>query len=155
MCCPKIFFWTKQKTITPLQVKWSFPYNLQSNRAKFNSGYVSPLCKLCNENNEELSHFSLYCPFLENEGKQLLSQITEQCLVLCNNFNIKTVPDLLCVIANPYHLLEHCSFSQCRELCCFIDSHIEPACRALIYRLHTKGYNALEKKQTMLRKNNL
>ena len=24
------------------------------------SGYVSPLCKLCSENNEELSHFVLY-----------------------------------------------------------------------------------------------
>jgi hypothetical protein len=59
----------------------------------FNSGYVSPLCKLCNENNEELSHFLLYCPILEIERKQLLSQITEQCLVLCNNINIKTGPD--------------------------------------------------------------
>ena len=49
---------------------------LQFNRAKFNSGYISPLCKLCNENNEELSHFLLYCPILENERKQLLSQIT-------------------------------------------------------------------------------
>lgn len=127
---------------------------LQSNRANFNNGYLSPLCKLCNENNEELSHFLLYCPILEKERQQLLSQITEQCLVLCNNFNIKTVPDLLCVIANPYHLLEHCNFSQCRELCYFINSHIESACRALIYRLHTKRYYELEKKQTMLRKNN-
>ena len=25
MCCPKKNFWTKQKTITPLQVKWSVP----------------------------------------------------------------------------------------------------------------------------------
>ena len=131
-------------------------YVLQSNRANFNSRYVSPLCKLCiNENNDELSHFLLYCPILEIEIKQLLSQITERCLVLCNNFNIKTVLDLLCVIANPYHLLEHCNFSQCRELCYFINSHIESACRALIYRLHTKRYYELEKKQTLLRKNNL
>ena len=86
----------------PVRVKIATgTYILQSNRAKFNSGYVSPLCKLCNENNEELSHFSLYCPILENERKQPLSQITEQCLVLWNNFNTKTVPDLLCVIANP------------------------------------------------------
>ena len=116
----------------PVRVKIATgTYVLQSNRAKYNSGYVSPLCKLCNENNEELSHFLLYCPILEIERKQLLSQITEQCLVLCNNFNINTVPDLLCVIANPYHLLEHCTFSQCRELCCFINSHIEPALQSI------------------------
>ena len=72
--------------------------------------------------------------------------------MLCDNFNIKTVPDLLCIISKPYHLLEHCTFSQCRELCCFINIHIEPACRALIYRLHTKRYYELKKKQTLLRK---
>jgi hypothetical protein len=26
-CCPKKKFWTKQKTIPPLQVKWSVPNN--------------------------------------------------------------------------------------------------------------------------------
>jgi hypothetical protein len=56
----------------------------EATKFKFNSGYVSPLCKLCNENNEELSHFLLYCPILEKERQQLLSQITEQCLVLCH-----------------------------------------------------------------------
>ena len=27
LCCPKKIFGTKQKTITPLQVKWSVPKN--------------------------------------------------------------------------------------------------------------------------------
>ena len=73
-CC------TRDINRIPVRVKIATG-TLQSNRAKLNSGYVSPLCKLCNENNEELSHFLLYCPILEIERKQLLSQITEQCYV--------------------------------------------------------------------------
>ena len=52
-------------------------YILQVNRVAFNQNEVSPLCLLCQENDETTEHFLLQCPVLSCVRQPLLTRVVE------------------------------------------------------------------------------
>jgi hypothetical protein len=113
-------------------------YIIQSKRAAFNSYKEDPTCRLCNQEEETVTHFMITCNVLQNASKALLEDITHRCRELLDSININIDIDIARVIANPYQLLQHANNLQYSDACKFINSNIEPACRALIYALHMR-----------------
>ena len=62
-------------------------YILQSNKARFNQNKVDPTCPLCNEEDEDLQHFILRCPALEDVRKRSLPPLVE--LLKCHNISFE------------------------------------------------------------------
>ena len=54
-------------------------YRLQVNRASFSQNQISPICRLCQKEDETLEHFTLHCEFLENIRKPILDDIARIC----------------------------------------------------------------------------
>jgi len=102
---------------------------------------VDPTCRLCNQEEETVTHFLITCNALQNARKALLEDITYICRELLDSIIINI--DIARVIANPYQLLQHANNLQYSDACKFINSNIEPACRALIYALHMRRYERL------------
>ena len=133
-------------------------YILQTNRAKFNQNDVSAVCRVCGKEDETISHFLISCTPLEAERMSLLKSLREQYIKVLEllNINMHDIDvDFIHVIINPYHLVNYCGTSLTSELCAFINIHIEPACRTLIYKLHLHRYKLLNLDQKRSRKNNL
>ncbi|CAG2198574.1 unnamed protein product [Mytilus edulis] len=133
-------------------------YILQTNRAKFNQNDVSAVCRVCGKEDETISHFLISCTPLETERMSLLKSLREQYIKVLEllNINMHDIDvDFIHVIINPYHLVNYCGTSLTSELCAFINIHIEPACRTLIYKLHLHRYKLLNLDQKRSRKNNL
>ena len=74
-------------------------YILQSKRAAFNSYKMDPTCRLCNQEEETVTHFLITCNTLQNARKALLEDITYRCRELLDSININI--DIARVIANP------------------------------------------------------
>ncbi|CAG2206523.1 unnamed protein product [Mytilus edulis] len=133
-------------------------YILQTNRAKFNQNEVSAICRVCGKEDETISHFLISCTPLETERMSLLKSLREQYIKVLEllNINMHDIDvDFIHVIINPYHLVNYCGTSLTSELCAFINTHIEPACRTLIYKLHLHRYKLLNLGQKRSRKYNL
>ena len=128
---------------------------LQSKRAAFNSYKVDPTCRLCNQEEEIVTHFLITCNALQNARKALLEDITHRFRELLDSININIDISIARVIANPYQLLQHANNLQYNDACKSIISNIEPACRALIYALHMRRYERLGLNQRPVRRTNL
>lgn len=132
----------------PLQVKIATgTYLLQVNRAKFNNKETSN-CKLCDQAVEDISHFILSCPKLMTDRNELIKNITNQAATLCQRYHINIELDILNLIANPFYIVKHSENRTIKVVQQFIDENIEPACRALVYKLHYGRYKYLEKMQS-------
>ena len=66
---------------------------LQSSKSKFDrTGKIEPTCKLCKMDNEDLRHFLLYCPKLNNERERFMDLLKEKIGETIYN-EMKTVDD--------------------------------------------------------------
>ena len=118
-------------------------YILQTHRAKYSKGTaVSPLCTLCHKNDENLQHFVLSCDVLQTIRAPLLHKIiTEGSKVFAKDQRAQSI-DLLQLIINPFdYILSKAE----NEMTLPISKCLEPLCRQLLCKLHTKRYELLEK----------
>ena len=53
-------------------------YILQTNRAAFNQNDAKPTCLLCNDGDETLEHFLLFCKSLETVRKPILGDLCHE-----------------------------------------------------------------------------
>jgi hypothetical protein len=116
-------------------------YILQTHRAKYSNGTaVSPLCTLWHRADENLQHFVLSCDALQTTRALLLQNIiTERSRVFDQ---IAHSIDLLQLIINPFGYI---SSKTENEITLAISKCLEPLCRHILYKLHNKRYELLEK----------
>ena len=70
-------------------------YILQSNRARFNQNQINPTCPLCHSAPEDLPHFILTCPSLDNARTKHLPSIFNAVSAL--GLSLPTNPEARCV----------------------------------------------------------
>jgi hypothetical protein len=70
---------------------------------------MDPTCRLCNQEEETVTHFLITCNALQNARKALLEDITHRCRELLDYININIDIDIARVIAN--QLIIHPSVS--------------------------------------------
>ena len=70
---------------------------LQVNRASFNQNQISPICLLCQKEDETLEHFTLHCESLENIRKPILDDIVR----ICEGLDVVVAPN------NSSHITVH------------------------------------------------
>jgi hypothetical protein len=70
---------------------------------------MDPTCRLCNQEEETVTHFLITCNALQNARNALLEDITHRCRELLDYININIDIDIARVIANPYQLIQHAS----------------------------------------------
>lgn len=129
-------------------------YVLQENRAKFSRNQETAKCQLCSHGEETMSHFVTVCTALESE-RGLVQPIIKQMNSLQVSLGLDYNIDLLSFIQNPYHVLKNTENIKQRKIINFINNEIEPACRTLIYKLHTKRYMLLDGERKGNRKQNM
>lgn len=62
---------------------------------------MDPTCRLCNQEEETVTHFLITCNTLQNARKALLEDITHRCRELLDSINISIDIDIARVIATP------------------------------------------------------
>jgi hypothetical protein len=112
-------------------------YILQANRASFNGSQLNPICLLCRNSAETLEHFLLTCNCLDSIRAPLVKEIINTCSALFAKNKLDGNVNLLQVLVNPY------VYSNNGEFTNIISKHLEPMCRFLCFRLHTKRYELL------------
>ena len=71
-------------------------HRLKVNRASFNQNQISPICLLCQKEDETLEHFTLHCESLENIRKPILDDIVR----ICEGLDVLMAPN------NSSHMLQ-------------------------------------------------
>jgi hypothetical protein len=123
-------------------------YILQATRAKYNQHTVDPKCQLCGLADEDMVHFIVTCPALEQtRQKKMVEEICP--LVQKLGAKVPTDAQLKCrFILNG--ALAHTPVVQTRSL--VVDSkpanrsRLQKACSTLCYRLHLKRFELLSEK---------
>jgi hypothetical protein len=111
-------------------------YILQANRASINRSQLNPICLLCGIGEETLDHFLLTCNCLDGIRAPLVN-IINTCSALFAKNKLDGNVNLIQVLVNPYFYSNNGEFTN------IISEHLEPLCRFLCYRLHTKRYELL------------
>ena len=125
----------------PIRLKiFSGSYILQSRRSGFNNVSQDSTCLLCKCSEETLSHFLLTCEKLDCVRTAVIPRIIEICSQLFAKHKIVANIDLLTLIVNPFY---YCTQLSAKEFILDISNQLEPLCRCLCYRLHTKRYELL------------
>jgi len=131
-----------QRDINRLPVRLKFAtgnYILQTIRAVYNQNPVDPTCKLCNQAEETVPHFVMCCKPLEYIRAPIVSNIINKSSELfalhCTNLQL----DIMQLIINPFHYAVNDSLEA--NIC----TSIRPLCRQLIFNMHSKRYELLEK----------
>ena len=126
-------------------------YILQTNRAAFNQNDVKPTCLLCNDGDETLEHFLLFCKSLETVRKPKLGD-------LCHELSESVKIDFGSQNTDTVRLLMDCSYlvnqsqsyrkgkQKLDEL-----SNLEYQCRRLTFALHNMRFQELSKLNTRRR----
>ena len=111
-------------------------YILQVNRVAFNQNEVSPLCLLCQENDETTEHFLLQCPVLSCVRQPLLTRVVELYAGL-----FQEQPDSPSLLQ---FILDGSAVFQCDNQRQFhIRLELEKISRCLCQRLHAERYKRL------------
>ena len=108
-------------------------YRLQTDRAKYSGGRTSDICKLCNQEAEDVEHFLLVCEKLENQRMYYLQKIRA---ILHDEQKSSIIPD---IFDNKNILLQMCIDCTHPDVATFIGKDIqkiEMVTRALVYTLH-------------------
>jgi hypothetical protein len=121
-------------------------YILQANKASFNRSQLNPICLLCRNGEETLDHFLLTCNCLDGIRAPLVKDIINTCSALFAKNKLDGNVNLIQVLVNPYF------YSNSGEFTNIISEHLEPLCRFLCYRLHTKRYELLGLTSKKMRK---
>ena len=103
--------------------------------------YVVPTCKLCGDTDETITHFLLTCKELEDFRTTTVKKIIHKCSIIFSECKIKCDLDLLQIIVDPFY---YCNYSLKKDIENKISLEIEPLCRQLIYKLHSKRYQMLQ-----------
>ena len=86
--------------------------------------------------------------------KDLIGKIQGQHTKLVSSYGIGHDIEIINLIVNPYHLIY--SSNTTNKICVdareYIDSYVEPACRTLLYKLHSRRYELLSQLQKGHRK---
>ena len=105
---------------------------LQEKKAKFSKGTVSPLCPLCNTENEDIHHFILKCPQLEGTRNVFTTALSQY--VSCRNLESALLNELINSDENFLQLIMDCTVFYCFDN--EEKKRIETLSRGMCYRLY-------------------
>ena len=115
-------------------------YILQANRANFSRASLSPICLLCNSAEENLEHFLIGCSQLNDIRDALLKEIISKCSILFAKYKLNVSIVLLQVLINPHYYSKYVKSDDFGQ---DITQYLEPLCRCLCYKLHSRRYELL------------
>ena len=97
----------------------------------------------CNNGEEDLEHFLIGCSRLNDIRAPLLQEIVDKCSILFARYKLNVNIVLMQVLVNPHYYTKYL-YNQAKEFSEDLTQYLEPLCRCLCYRLHSRRYELLD-----------